>query len=273
MPTLLGLTLLGSVAAAPAFAQSDRDYKTQNTTTGYLYTDWINANWALSHDNDIVFWPDQASIDAGKDFVYVLRGNTLYQMHVGDFSLSAMNSLPWLNMQADYNLPQTAQGKDINTDDTNRMAQGEDYDVYNQMYRDDPAIGNTDTERQSEIRAYPDYPPAMAQSTNDNSDLKGRTLYHRHSVRNVSSVTTPSMMPPATISASGDYVYILRGNTLTQLRVSDLSLVNQKDLPTSDTEMNNTEEKPVPDIDIPDDNANPGTDNPDEVTPPDMPNP
>lgn len=36
--------------------------------------------------------------------------------------------------------------------------------------------------------------------------------------------------PPA-ISASGDYVYILRGNTLFQLKAADLSVVTQKDLP------------------------------------------
>lgn|SRR5260221_3258966 len=36
---------------------------------------------------------------------------------------------------------------------------------------------------------------------------------------------------PATVAASGDFVYVLRGNTLWQLKSSDLSVANQKDLP------------------------------------------
>ncbi len=39
------------------------------------------------------------------------------------------------------------------------------------------------------------------------------------------------MRPPAAIAASGDYVYVLRGNTLYQMKASDLSLAAQKDLP------------------------------------------
>jgi hypothetical protein len=36
---------------------------------------------------------------------------------------------------------------------------------------------------------------------------------------------------PAAIAASGDFVYILRGNTVYQMKSADLSLVTQKDLP------------------------------------------
>ena len=36
---------------------------------------------------------------------------------------------------------------------------------------------------------------------------------------------------PAAIAASGDYVYVLRGGTLYQMKASDLSVVTQKDLP------------------------------------------
>jgi hypothetical protein len=39
------------------------------------------------------------------------------------------------------------------------------------------------------------------------------------------------MRGPASLAASGDYVYVLRGNTLYQMKSSDLSLVTQKDLP------------------------------------------
>ena len=35
----------------------------------------------------------------------------------------------------------------------------------------------------------------------------------------------------ASVAASGDFVYVLRGNTLFQMKNSDLSLVTQKDLP------------------------------------------
>ncbi|HZO88154.1 MAG TPA: hypothetical protein VFB38_07415 [Chthonomonadaceae bacterium] len=36
---------------------------------------------------------------------------------------------------------------------------------------------------------------------------------------------------PASVAASGDYVYVLRGNMLWQLKASDLSVANQKALP------------------------------------------
>ena len=41
----------------------------------------------------------------------------------------------------------------------------------------------------------------------------------------------PMRMGPAALAASGDYVYVLRGNTLFQLKSSDLSVAAQKDLP------------------------------------------
>src|SRR5260221_14012054 len=41
----------------------------------------------------------------------------------------------------------------------------------------------------------------------------------------------PMHSGPATIAASGDYVYVLRGGTLYQLKSADLSLVTQQDLP------------------------------------------
>src|SRR5262249_55326638 len=43
----------------------------------------------------------------------------------------------------------------------------------------------------------------------------------------------PGMMMrgPVSIAASGDYVYVLRGNTLFQMKAADLSLVKQQDLP------------------------------------------
>jgi hypothetical protein len=36
---------------------------------------------------------------------------------------------------------------------------------------------------------------------------------------------------PTTVAASGDYVYVVRGGTLYQLKASDLSIAAQKDLP------------------------------------------
>jgi len=340
LPTLLGLTLLGGVAAMPAFAQSDRDHKTnynatwddedmmpdpapmsypqaapgslhlyhwkdytqtkmapgsasdkrgdndhkkdkkrheraasyhrtltgdpQSDTASVTVTDivpngdyvntysntWSDSPWGLSHANDIVFWPNPVNTSTGDDFVYVLRGNTIYQMHVGDFSLAAQNTLPWLNSQTDYDMPMTAQGEDM--------------DVYNKRYSQDPATGNYDTERfTSTIRPDPDFPLDLAQNpdpaqNNDNSDLKGRTLFHRTPG---TDSALRSAMTPATISAIGDYIYVMRGNTLFQLRVSDLSLVNQTELPATSTEK-----------DIPREELNPDNPNPDMPNP-DMPNP
>lgn len=39
------------------------------------------------------------------------------------------------------------------------------------------------------------------------------------------------MHGPAAIAASGDFVYVLHGGTLYQLKAADLSIANQKDLP------------------------------------------
>ena len=39
---------------------------------------------------------------------------------------------------------------------------------------------------------------------------------------------------PGAVAASGDFVYMLRGNTLWQLKASDLSVANQKVLPAPD---------------------------------------
>jgi hypothetical protein len=36
---------------------------------------------------------------------------------------------------------------------------------------------------------------------------------------------------PASLAATGDFVYVLRGNTLYKMKADDLSLVTQKDLP------------------------------------------
>lgn len=36
---------------------------------------------------------------------------------------------------------------------------------------------------------------------------------------------------PSTLAASGDFVYVLRGNTLFQMKAADLSVINQKELP------------------------------------------
>jgi len=41
----------------------------------------------------------------------------------------------------------------------------------------------------------------------------------------------PMMMGPASIAAAGNYVYVLRGNTIYQLNASDLAVNNSKTLP------------------------------------------
>lgn len=38
-------------------------------------------------------------------------------------------------------------------------------------------------------------------------------------------------MGPTALAAGGSYVYVLRGNTLYQMRAGDLALVNRKELP------------------------------------------
>jgi len=317
LPTLLGLTLLGGLTAAPAFAQKDRDHKMHHSTDWdgeemmfdpapmsypqaapgslHLYhwkdytqtkmspgsaTDkrWDNEHkkdkkrhdraayfhktrddsamtpidtstttldvdtggsvndrysgiptdspWSLSYPNDVVLWPDPTVTPLGEGFVYVLRGNTLYQMRADDMSLQSLNSLPWLNNQPD-SLPDYSQpGNDLPpTAESEPLP--EDWDVYNKTFSDIPATGNIDTERTtSDIQAYPDYPPDMA-TKDETSDLNVKTYYHR------SSTSNPGMTMKPIITASGDFIYVLRGNTLYQLRVSDLSLVNQEELPES----------------------------------------
>ena len=41
----------------------------------------------------------------------------------------------------------------------------------------------------------------------------------------------PFMMGPTSLAAGGNFVYVLRGNTLYQMRADDLSVVTTKELP------------------------------------------
>src|SRR5579871_803401 len=210
-----------------------KDEDQSSTSTASSNKDWEESPWNQSTDRTILV-PGQTNQMTGEGYVYVLRGDTVYQLRADDLSLSAQNTLPWMQDRADYDLPRTSETEDM--------------DIYksSDIPTDEAAkTGNTDTEQgQTGIRAYPDYPPDMARKREDNSDLNSQPAFHRRMIG--------STMPTATLFAAGDYVYIMRGNTLYQLRVSDLSLVNQKDLPAPSTEPENT----------PDENNSPDTTNP-----------
>jgi len=173
--------------------------------------------WSLSFPDDVVLWPDSPDMASGQGYVYILRGNTLYQMRNDDMSLQALNSLPWLNSQTNYDLPQTAQGV---------PTQQEDMDVYNKT-TPDIATGNIDTEQNvTAEQTIPDIsvtpPDTIAQD--ETSDLNVKTYFHR------SSGDAADLTEKPVMTTNGEFLYILRGSTLYQLRTSDLSLVSQTDL-------------------------------------------
>lgn len=51
----------------------------------------------------------------------------------------------------------------------------------------------------------------------------------------------PMMMGPTSLAAAGNYVYVLRGNTIYQLNANDLSVNNQKALPAPTATASNDE--------------------------------
>lgn len=330
LPTLLGLTLLGGLTAAPAFAHGDRDHKTHSSAAReddemmfdpapmsypqaapgsinlYHWKDYTqrkmepgsvsDKRWEIEHKKDkkrheraaafhktfeetpvvetstpvmttedttiavtaegatvgvandrysgvsteptwfalqpedIVLWPDATDPAAGQ-YLYILRGNTLYQLRTDDMSLQAMNSLPWLNSQTaeEQTVPEEYAQEEITSSEStpetappDTAAQQEDVDVYNKAISDDPNYGNVSTEESTTAEPTSDIPTSSDNPADENSDLNGKAYYHR------SSVNEADQSPILTVS--GDFVYVLRGNTLYQFRVSDLSLVSQTDL-------------------------------------------
>jgi len=177
-----------------------------------------DSPWSLSFPDDVVLWPDPPDMAAGQGYVYILRGNTLYQMRTDDMSLQALNSLPWLNSQTNYDLPQTAQGV---------PTQQEDMDVYNKTAPDELATGNIDTEQNvTAEQTIPDIsvtPPDTIEQ-DETSDLNVKTYFHRSNGDDADLTEKPVM------TTNGEFLYVLRGNMLYQLRTSDLSLVSQTDL-------------------------------------------
>lgn len=128
MPTLLGMALFGGLSALPALAQSDQntDIKANELTppvpqtdqptpqtdetapkviTGYIFDFPVavldfpldNAIFSsLSEEKDVVLWPSQESIDNGTGYIYLLRGNTLYQENVNTLDVINETTVPSL---------------------------------------------------------------------------------------------------------------------------------------------------------------------------------
>jgi hypothetical protein len=115
-------------------------------------------------DSDLYMRP--SGMASSGDFIYIVRGNTLYQLRVADMSVAAQTDLPVASITS----PGTTYQSQATTSTTNQAQ----------------------TDRRMRYRG---------------------------------------MMAPAVIAVNGDNLFIMRGNTVYQMRTADLSLVSQKDLP------------------------------------------
>src|SRR5579884_1495279 len=172
---------------------------------------------------------------AGGDFIYILRGGTLYQLRTADMSVAAQTTLPF---------PGTS-GATGTTGATGNVTPGTGATTPSTG-----ATGNATGENQNQANpAAPNNPNTNgnqattgANQSNVNGSQSNSTdnRFYRRGQRNRRGQFAPGtigmgprMFGGAAITVSGDYVYVLQGDTLYQLRTSDLSLVSQKTVPFS----------------------------------------
>jgi hypothetical protein len=215
MPTLLGMALFGGISALPALAQSDQDtdikaneltppvpqpaQPTQQTDPSAPQTDQAapqSANLYIfdvpaamldfslddavfsstAPDRDVVLWPSQENIDNGSGYIYLLRGNTLYQENVNTLAVVNETTLP-----------------DLANND----------------------IGAMD-------------------SANDNASRRMRMHRRLRMHRNYdvqTMMTDTGLLPAATMTTNGGYLYMVRGDALYKFDTEGLTLVKQTELP------------------------------------------
>jgi hypothetical protein len=109
-----------------------------------------------------------SGMGSGGDFIYIVRGNTLYQIRIADMSIAAQKDLPAMNM--------TGTGTSV----------------------------------------------AGTSSDQSSQPFTSETQFNRRMWNS---------MRPVNVVVNGDNLFILRGSTLYQFHVADLSLAGQKDLP------------------------------------------
>ena len=205
LPTLLGMALLGGLSTLPTLAQSDQNRDTEanarstpapqdsrtvpESITSYIldFPDYVVAFpipyptfSGQSANNDVVLWPSQESIDNGTGYIYLLRGNTLYQENVNTLDV-------------------------VHETTVSSLA--------------DNDIGNASR------------PLRMHRNIRLHRNFDAQTI-----------MTDMGLLPPAMMTTNGDYLYVVRGNTLYQFYTPDMSLTRQTQLPdqTESIQSNNT---------------------------------
>jgi len=236
------------------------DSQSSNRFSGYSGTSSYMANWS--------------PMAATGDFLFVVRGNTLYKLKHSDMSIVTQKDLP---MAAGNGSLSGSGGSNsgIGSDNQNGSSTSglntgtSTGNTGNSVNGIDPAgRSNSSSSSGSGTSGQNGANPGgnsgvnstsgagTGQNSTNSSDTSGsnrtntdtsasrgrnnRNRTNQGSNRNSTSSNSyygngmsGSMMsnPPLSITTASDYVYVLRGSTIYQMRISDLSLVSQKDLP------------------------------------------
>jgi hypothetical protein len=213
-------TLAEDNSSTGSTSYDNTSYK-HNTTykkraTSRNSTSYESTSSTQSMTSDVM--PSQVAND--NDHIFILRGNTLIELDTADMAVIARNVLPVPDTTAqdidrnstDWEDANVAPMADVATTPPN------DFDDTTWM----AYLTNTDM-------SGVDQTGDIADNTRDPM-TKDRILFHRSLRDSVqsSNMQTPSDQP--TLTVKDNYIYVLRGSTLYQLRVSDLSLVNQTEI-------------------------------------------
>lgn len=177
------------------------------------------------------------------DYVYVVRGTTLFKLNNSDLSVVAQKDLPA------FTQPNNPLSGSISADGIGTSAasdanghQGNTTGVDSQTNGTGAGSQNgnsaTDTQNSNGTAASPNGVNGADSSRGRNN--RRSTRRNGNGSNSFGSAYSDEMGAgmsswPISLTAGADYLFVLRGNTLYEMRTSDLSLVTQRDLPLSGT--------------------------------------
>lgn len=198
------------------------------------------------------YMPNISPMATYGDYVYMLRGNTLVKLNSSDLSVVRQQDLPaWTGSMQTSNTGTSGTGIGSSSSSSTSTSTS----VSGSAGNTSPGVSGTATNQngQSNTNAVTGAATngtstsTAAQSTTTNEVATNgtsgtRRRYSRRSNgRNQGSAVMDTRTSyggsmaawPASITAGSDYVYVMRGNVLYQFRTSDLSLVSQKEMPST----------------------------------------
>lgn len=200
--------------AQPLFYRRTTEIVEQNNggSAGYQagasYQTGVNPNYPTGMQYDRSAMAAMApmrmpAMAAGGDYVYVVRGNTLYQLRSSDLTLATQRDIPAAGL--------TAGG----------YAGSGAASVY----------GNQGAAGQAGVSGQPGAANQPGDQYQQGQNVTPRRYRRRAMNGAVGANYSPMAAPPATVAVGGNYVYVLQGGTIYQFNTSDLSLVSQQPAP------------------------------------------